>query len=109
MRHYEASAEWIVERPVVSNRISTFASFGRITFTGCSTTLNGRTISITGFPHSTFALLGCINNFLDAVSDTSNGDASFTVEYRSEVAKEEKSAPIQLLHEAPVSTNYLDA
>ena len=75
------SAEWIVERPVVNNRISTFSSFGRVTFTGCSATLSGRTGSVTDFPHSTFTLIGRMNNFLDAVSDTTNGGSSFTVDF----------------------------
>jgi hypothetical protein len=75
------SAEWIVERPVVNNRISTFASFGSVTFTGCSATVGGRTDSITGFPHSTFTLQGRMNNYLDAVSDPTNGGSSFTVDF----------------------------
>ncbi len=75
------SAEWIVERPIVNNRVSTFADFRRITFTGCSATLSGRTGSITGFPHSTFTLLGRMNDNLDTVSDTLSGGASFTVDF----------------------------
>ncbi len=77
------SAEWIVERPIVYNRSSTFASFGRITFKDCSAILSGRTGSITDFPHSTFSLIGRMNNYLDAVSDTSNGGSSFTVDFIS--------------------------
>jgi hypothetical protein len=75
------SAEWIVERPIIYNRISTFASFGRITFKDCSATLSGRTGSITDFPHSTFNLIGRMNNYLDAVSDTSSGGSSFAVDF----------------------------
>lgn len=74
-------AEWIVERRVINNRISMFASFGSVTFTGCSATLGGRTGSITGFPHSTFTLLRRMNNFLDAVSDPTNGGSSFTANF----------------------------
>jgi hypothetical protein len=75
------SAEWIVERPTVNNRVSTLADFGKITFTGCSATLSRRTGSITGFPHSAFTLLGRINNNLVTVSDTSAEGASFTVDF----------------------------
>ena len=75
------SAEWIIERPVTNNRISTFASFSRVTFTGCSATLNGRTGSITDFPHSSFSLIGRMNNYLDAVSSPTNGGSSFNVDF----------------------------
>jgi hypothetical protein len=75
------SAEWIVERPTVNNRVSTLADFEKITFTGCSATLSRRTGSITGFPHSAFTLLGRMNNNLVTVSDTSAEGASFTVDF----------------------------
>jgi hypothetical protein len=75
------SADWIVERPSVNNRISTLADFGKIAFTECSATLSRKTGSITGFPHSEFTLLGRMNNNLVTVSDTLQGGASFTVDF----------------------------
>ncbi len=75
------SADWIVERPTVNNILYPLANFGRISFTGCSATLNGKTGSITGFPHSAFIVQGRMNNNLDTVSDPSSSGTSFTIDF----------------------------
>jgi hypothetical protein len=75
------SAEWIVERPTVNNLQFPLANFGSITFTGCSATIGGRTGGITSFPHSTINLRGRMNNDLVAISDTTTGGISFSVDY----------------------------
>jgi hypothetical protein len=36
------SAEWVVERPTLNNRISTLADFGRLTFTNSYATIGNR-------------------------------------------------------------------
>ena len=47
----QLSAEWIVERPEVNNRIGTLADFGSVTFTGCQVVLGSVTGVIGDFPY----------------------------------------------------------
>ena len=74
------SAEWIVERPLVNDGISTLANFGNVTFTECQATVNG--------------VIGTIGNFsctrlimheddipLVTVSSLNEMRAGFTVNY----------------------------
>jgi hypothetical protein len=46
------SAEWIVERPLVNDRISTLANFGNVTFTECQATVNSVTGTIGNFSYT---------------------------------------------------------
>lgn len=47
----QLSAEWIVERPEVNNRIGTLADFGSVTFTDCQVVLGSVTGVIGDFPY----------------------------------------------------------
>ncbi len=47
----QLSAEWIVERPEVNNRIGTLADFGDVTFANCQVVLGSLTGVISDFPY----------------------------------------------------------
>ncbi|MCW4047707.1 MAG: G1 family endopeptidase [Candidatus Bathyarchaeota archaeon] len=79
------SAEWIVERPTVNNRISTLADFGSITFRDTTVTVN-HTVNqsdgaISSFPFSQVVMNNRQNVQLASVSSISAGGSSFTVTY----------------------------
>jgi hypothetical protein len=76
------SAEWIVERPTVNNRIAALANFGQMTFTDCRATVNGKAGTIGSFPHSPIVMINRQNMELVTVSSLSSNGSSFTVNYR---------------------------
>jgi hypothetical protein len=73
------SAEWVLERPYVNDRISTLADFGKITFTGCyaKTSKYG---SIGAFQYSQVKMVADLGNPLVQVSSVKS-KTSFTVSY----------------------------
>jgi hypothetical protein len=75
------SADWIVERPTVNNRLSTLADFGSITFTDSYVTLNADVGTIKSFPFSRLILNSRRNVQLATVSSLSSDGSSFTVNY----------------------------
>jgi hypothetical protein len=75
------SAEWIVERPTVNNRISALADFGSITFTGMGVTVNQNDGAISNFPYSQVVMNNQQSVELASVSPISASGSSFTVNY----------------------------
>lgn len=75
------SAEWIVERPTVSNRVGTLADFGQVTFTGCEATIGSSVGTISGFPSFRITMYNRQNRQLVSVSSLSAGSSSFAVNY----------------------------
>jgi hypothetical protein len=73
------SAEWIVERPTINNRITTLANFGQIAFTNCKATVGGKAGTISDFPSNQITMQNRQNIVLVTVSTTSSGGSSFTV------------------------------
>jgi hypothetical protein len=76
-----SSAEWIVERPTVSNVQYPLVDFGSVTFSACSATIGSRTASISGFPHSLLYLKGRMSNDLVSLSSLSSDGTSFTINF----------------------------
>jgi hypothetical protein len=77
----QLSAEWIVERPTVNNRLSTLADFGSITFTGSNARINANVGTIGSFPFSQLIISNRRNLQLTTVSSLSSDGSSFTVSY----------------------------
>ncbi len=75
------SAEWIIERPMVNNQISTLANFGNITFKDSHVNLNGTVGAIGSFPYSKTIMDNRANVQLTSVSPLSVNGSSFTVTY----------------------------
>jgi len=75
------SAEWIVERPIINNRIATLANFGQITFTDCTATIGGKLGTIRSFPSTQFTLYNRRNIELVTASVLASGGSSFAVNY----------------------------
>jgi hypothetical protein len=75
------SAEWIVERPTVSNQLSTLANFGNITFTEAIATVNNHQAGISRFPYSQFIMGNRQNIHLTSVSRIGADGSSFAVTY----------------------------
>jgi len=75
------SAEWIVERPTVNNRIRTLADFGQVTFMGCTATMSGRVGTIGSFPSTQVTMYNRQNTELVSVSSLTSKGSSFTVKY----------------------------
>jgi hypothetical protein len=75
------SAEWIVERPTVNNRISQLANFGSVTFTSANATINNVIGSISQFDFSRMVMQSRQNVQLVTVSSLSSDGSTFTVKY----------------------------
>jgi len=75
------SAEWIIERPLVDNIISTLADFNTVTFTDASVTVDNKVGTISGFPFAQVVLHNRQNAELVTVSSLSSNGSSFTVNY----------------------------
>jgi hypothetical protein len=75
------SAEWIVERPTVNNRLESLADFGEITFTGCTAVISGKGGTVNGFPSIQVTMDNRQNVELASASPFSSQDSSFTVDY----------------------------
>jgi hypothetical protein len=77
------SAEWILERPTVNNRVSTLANFGEITFTGCTATMDSRVGTISSFASIQLIMYNRQNIALVSVSPFASNDSLFTVNFRA--------------------------
>ena len=75
------SAEWIVERPLVNDSISTLANFGNVTFTECKATINGVTGTIGNFSYSQLIMHEDGDTPLVSVSPLNELGSGFTVTY----------------------------
>ena len=78
-----SSGEWILERPTVSNNISTLADFGNVTFAGCHLSADSKTGPIQAFYFSRIAMTNSVNTQLASVSNIATNGADFTVKYVS--------------------------
>jgi hypothetical protein len=74
------SAEWIVERPLVNDGISTLSNFGNVTFTECQATVNGVIGTIGNFSY-TRLIMHEDDIPLVTVSSLNEMRAGFTVNY----------------------------
>jgi hypothetical protein len=77
------SAEWVIERPYVGNTISSLANFGKVTFTGCSATIDGRAGSISSFPSSQFIMKNSQSTEIATASHLVTDGTSFSVDYKA--------------------------
>lgn len=75
------SAEWIVERPTIGNRLMTLADFGHVTFTGCTATVSSTVGTVSSFPHIQIIMYNRQNTQLVSVSPLTSNGSSFTVNY----------------------------
>jgi len=75
------SAEWVVERPTIGNRLGALANFGSVKFTDCSATVGGKTGKITDFPSSQFTMINRQNVALVSLSSIGQDGSSFTASY----------------------------
>ena len=80
-----SSADWIIERPNVNNKVSTLADFGNATFTNCQATIGGQSGSVGTFPNIKilmYAEAPDANHVQIADVSALNGDGTrFTVSY----------------------------
>ena len=74
-----SSGEWIMERPEVSDRLSTLADFGSITFTNGYLNVNNTVGTIGNFSFYQINMFNSQNSRLTSVSSLTNGGSSFTV------------------------------
>jgi Peptidase A4 family/zinc-ribbon domain len=77
------SAEWVVERPTIGNRVGNLADFGSVKFTGCSATVGGKTGKIVDFSSSQFTMINRQNVALVLLSSIGQDGSSFTASYIS--------------------------
>ena len=84
---YEASrlsAEWIVERPLLNNQLTTLGDIGNVSFTNCQATIGTQSGNISSFPaiqsvmYDNQTIPDLIQ--LTAVSDLTENGSSFSVE-----------------------------
>lgn len=73
--------EWIVERPMVSGKISTLADFDQATVFNCQTTINGVTGVIGDFPYTPAVMVNSNDTALVSTSRLNADGSSFTVSY----------------------------
>ncbi len=75
------TAEWILERPTVNNRLAQLADFGIITFTNMSAQVGGRIGAPNTFPEDHFVMQNNQNNQIATASNLKDQGTSFTVTY----------------------------
>jgi hypothetical protein len=76
------SAEWIVERPTLNNRLPVLADFGSVTFTNSRITTDTSAGTIGNFPFFRFIMQNGITPLV-SLSSLSNNGSSFTITYLS--------------------------
>ncbi len=86
------SAEWIVERPVISSRrsqgtLANLANIGNVALTNCQANIGGKSGTISSFPAAESVMYGTVDRtsgdgvtLLTAVSDLVGNGSSFAVE-----------------------------
>lgn len=90
------SADWVLERPLVNNVISTLADFDTVTFTDASVTVNSKVGTISDFPFAQIIMHNRRNIELVTVSSLSSKGSSFTVNYLvTASAQSQLSKPIE--------------
>jgi len=75
------SAEWIVERPTISDMLANLADFGTITFTNSHATFNDTVGTISSFPHILTVMSNRENTRLVTVSSLGTGGSSFSITF----------------------------
>ena len=75
------SAEWIVERPTVNNRVGALADFGDLTFTGCTAITGGKVGTVSSFPSIEITMNNRQGVELVSVSPFASPNSSFTASY----------------------------
>jgi len=78
----QLSAEWIVERPTVNNRLETLADFGSVTFTDAHVQLGSTTGTISTFAYYAVTMNDLQNAQLAAPSPLTSDGSSFTVTFQ---------------------------
>jgi hypothetical protein len=78
-----SSGEWIMERPTITNRLTTLADFGNVTFTGCYLNANNISGSISKFYFSRIEMTNSQDVQLTSVSSLRAGGTSFVISYIS--------------------------
>ena len=76
-----SSGEWIIERPTVSNRLSTLADFGNVTFTGCHLGAGSKSGTLKTFYFSGIVMTNSVNTQLASISNIATDGTDFTVKY----------------------------
>jgi len=75
------SAEWIVERPLVNNQVTSLADFGSITFTEAKAQIDRTVATVSGFPNYEILMNNLNNVVLASVSSLSSDGSSFSVTF----------------------------
>jgi len=75
------SAEWVVERPDVDNKLSQVANFGSVTLSNCKATMANEVEAFGYFPSIRMFMYNMRGTRLADVSNYSSDGSSFTVEY----------------------------
>jgi len=75
------SGEWIMERPIIANRLTTLADFGNVTFTSCYLNANNISGSISKFYFSRLEMANSQNIQLTSVSSLTAHGTSFVITY----------------------------
>lgn len=76
-----SSGEWIIERPTISNQISTLANFGTVTFKDCRITVNGVEGVIGNFSNSRIQMTNQQATHLATISQLYPDNSSFAASY----------------------------
>ncbi len=75
------TAEWIVERPLVNNKLAELANFGSVMFTDIRVEVRSKTGTLADFPNSMIMMQDFQNQDMISVSQLSKDGSSFTVKY----------------------------
>jgi hypothetical protein len=75
----QLSAEWVMERPTVNNRISALANFGSVTFTNAQAEVSGTSGTISASANYAVAMQNNQGTLLAGVSNLNSDGSSFSV------------------------------
>jgi hypothetical protein len=73
------SAEWVVERPMVSDQITNLANYGSISFRDVEVQVGDKIGTIAAFPNYEIIMIDNQNNPLVDIAPLGNGGSAFTV------------------------------
>jgi hypothetical protein len=76
-----SSGEWILERPTITNKLTTLANFGNVTFAACYLNANNISGSISKFYFSKMEMTNSQYVQLALVSSLTSNGTSFTISY----------------------------